>query len=232
MCSQPSVIYDTDTNMYKMWYAGAAIEPAGGTSYYLHWHIGYATSNDGINWTVQNNDQPVLFPGPGGKDKESVAHPGVIKLNSGIYIMYYAGSQIKPKDVFFTYKTDWQWDILLATSTDGINWIKKGRVIQRGDGGFYTDQGVLSPMITWSGNSFKLFYTGIDPTGMMYVLSAVTMDLKNFSGHSVVVTPTGNGWNADSVLDPTVIYTDTGKYNMWYVGDQGGQFSIGLFVHP
>jgi predicted GH43/DUF377 family glycosyl hydrolase len=87
--SKASVIYDE--GKFKMWYTGGE---AGKTA------IGYATSNDGMNWTKYDGN-PML---------QAFSSPTVVKVQ-GAYYMYYGYDNDKGVP-----------QIGLSTSTDGISW--------------------------------------------------------------------------------------------------------------
>lgn len=88
---------------YVMLYAGN--EPASNNA-----RIGLATSTDGINWTKEASN-PVLDPGTGWMDV-SVFSPRTLKLESGIYKLYFSG-----KETAFGASANG-----LAISSDLINW--------------------------------------------------------------------------------------------------------------
>ncbi len=223
-CSQPSVIFDKQAGVYKMWYAGGRWE---GNNFM--WYIGYATSTDGKSWDVQNNKEPVLSPSGGGDDKWAVAHPAVIKIGD-VYYMLYAGSKQKV-NIPDTYVPDWQWRILLAYSIDGIIWSRLGTVINNGDGGVYTERAVSSPWISYNGNILKVFYAGQDNNDNWSILSASTSDLLNYQFSTLIIPSSNNGstWQ----VDPSVIYSNTGNYKLWYISfDSTGNSSLNLANHP
>jgi beta-xylosidase len=75
----PDVILDDD-NKFKMWYsAGGQFEPIA---------IGYAESQNGIEWTRRNG--PVFSAAPGGFDSARVAGASIVKQN-GEYLLFYIG---------------------------------------------------------------------------------------------------------------------------------------------
>lgn len=103
----PCVIYDE--NKYKMWhwYATKWIDIQG--KLFMDYHIGYAESDDAINWDMK--EKPCLSP-----EKElgefAVARPYVFKKND-IFHMYYSTRYIK--DLY---------RITHAISTDGLSWTR------------------------------------------------------------------------------------------------------------
>jgi predicted GH43/DUF377 family glycosyl hydrolase len=101
--SQPKIIIID--NLYKMYFTAQGSPYSG--------YIGLAHSSDGISWTKTVSD-PVLSPGEYGSwDETAVAAATVIK-DEVEYKMYYHGWSIP----------DGPWHIGLATSPDGINWLK------------------------------------------------------------------------------------------------------------
>ncbi len=80
-----------------------------GSSTYHPFHIGMATSDDGITWTRYAGN-PVLRSGIDSFDRNSAFDPNVIIVN-GTWMMYYCGMNTRT-------------DICLATSPDGYNWTK------------------------------------------------------------------------------------------------------------
>ena len=117
----PTVEFDGET--YRMWFVGAQKTDDPRAPYGYYERIGLATSSDGLNWTVANNDQPVLDLGPQGSvDAKGVSHPFVMH-DDGVYRMWYsaidghnAGSLGRtPRHVRIE-------RVCLATSHDGMNW--------------------------------------------------------------------------------------------------------------
>jgi predicted GH43/DUF377 family glycosyl hydrolase len=106
MVAVASVIYDE--GLYKMWYIGTHSDVNN------NWRIGYATSSDGINWTRQNDGNPVLDLGSAGEwDDHNVGHPTVIR-DGPMLKMWFRGSR----------SSGIIGSIGLATSTDGVSWTK------------------------------------------------------------------------------------------------------------
>jgi len=100
----PYVIKNGDT--FEMWYSGVTIN-----SPWAH-QIGYASSEDGINWTV-SEENPILEPGPGYSwDGARVGSPVVLHTNDQ-YLMWFTGSN-----------PNLGLHIGFANSDDGISWQK------------------------------------------------------------------------------------------------------------
>jgi len=75
-------------NEYRMWFTGWDGYATGPLRYF---RIGYATSTDGISWTVHNNDSSVLDVGGSGTwDNYGVRFPSVLVHNNR-YRVWYAG---------------------------------------------------------------------------------------------------------------------------------------------
>ena len=139
-----SVLYRN--GIYHLWYAGTnennlAISP--------FWRIGYATSIDGINWTKQNNGNPVIVPTKSW-ELNNASYPNVIYEN-GTYKMWYAAGYGDSGN-----------QIVYATSTDGINWEKlenENPALTTSSSGF--DSGnIISPFVMKDGKVYKMWYSG------------------------------------------------------------------------
>ncbi|MGB8316853.1 MAG: hypothetical protein WCE54_01925 [Ignavibacteriaceae bacterium] len=107
-----------ENNQYKMYYNGW-------NNQYGKWQIGFAVSNDGINW--ERYDNPVLYADSSHEFKIGVS--SVLKID-GVYFMYYTSNDIENYD---------KMRINLATSSDGIDWKK------------FTNNPILSPTENWEG---------------------------------------------------------------------------------
>lgn len=69
---------------YHIYYHGTSGDPLSG------WEIGYATSPDGITWTKDTLNNPILTGAPGGWDAINAGFPRVIK-DGNRYRMWYTG---------------------------------------------------------------------------------------------------------------------------------------------
>lgn len=127
-----------DGSVYKMWFG--ELGASGG--------IGYATSTDGINWTIVGQ---VLAIGASGTFEEwRIYWPSVVR-NGAQYTMLYAGQNIAELRRFG-----------LATSSDGINWVKYSGnpVLPLGGAGEMDDIGHYYPHMVLEAGVLKMWYSG------------------------------------------------------------------------
>ncbi|MBI4583301.1 MAG: PKD domain-containing protein [Planctomycetes bacterium] len=137
-----SVLHDSATNSYKMWYGGAR----GNRKV----SIGYATSKDGLSWD-RYSDHPVM-ESENSWEFGAITEPSVV-FDGEKYWMWYTG-RINTQDSS-------TWRIGLAASTDGINWTKHpGNPVLR-PGGSENSISVLKPQVLFDGSTstFEMWYT-------------------------------------------------------------------------
>ena len=138
----PSVIYDSQTATFKMWFsAGAQYEPKA---------IGYAESQDGINW-IKCENNPIFEANTNESwERHKVAGCQVIRYQDK-YLMFYIGY----------YNEDYA-QIGIATSDDGINkWVRYGKnpIIAPNDGE-WDGEACYKPFALPVGNDWYLWYNG------------------------------------------------------------------------
>ena len=112
----PTVIYDGST--YWMWYSGedppsTAINPGAVLASAPVWLTGYATSKDGLSWTMYAGN-PILGLGPSGSwdSYDSLDNQGVVLVDNRVMLYYSAAQLVSGKQV--SYK------IGLATPPEGF----------------------------------------------------------------------------------------------------------------
>jgi len=73
---------------YQMWFGGFD-----GTNYNPEQYIrvGYASSSDGINWTIENNKDPVMDVGEPGSWDDRIVHMPSVLIHNNRYKMWYGG---------------------------------------------------------------------------------------------------------------------------------------------
>jgi len=132
-------------NTYHLWYTGTDLTDL---NYGNFWRIGYATSPDGINWTRQNNGNPVIVPTKSWELKD-VSYPHVLYEN-GVFKMWYGASNIGIPTQF-----------VYATSTDGIHWNKEyENPVMTTTAGSFDSNMISSPFVIHDGNIWKMWYSG------------------------------------------------------------------------
>ncbi len=152
-----------ENGMYKMWYHAYDSRTKGRS-------IGYATSVDGISWTKYTRN-PILKPGfLWAWDRTSIAEPKVVKVGS-TYHMYYM-------------RATGTHGVGLATSPDGINWIKHSGnpLLTVGPRGAWDDTWFEVGDVVWDGRAFHMWYRAqrsrFDGGGIGYAWS---LDGKNWT---------------------------------------------------
>ncbi len=182
--------------MYLMYYSGR-ISRLG------LWHVGLATSQDGLVWEKYNN--PVLLGEEGDWDYR-VSASAVEKVGDQ-YFMYYTGIS-----------ENGDYNIGLAMSDDGLSWTK------------HSGNPVLSATLSWEGSGvyWPAVYKNGDKYKMIYMNKfgpvsgfgeAVSNDginwAKNYNEPVFTSSNTTNNW--DQILYPSVLVEDN-KLNLYYSG--------------
>ena len=207
----PSVLYDATANLYKMWFVSVTSgDPLN--------NVSYATSPDGVNWSLYAKN-PVLLHGNAGSFDYNVWDPFVV-YDGTEYKMYYAGML---QNASTTY------GLGLATSPDGITWTKYGNnpVLAAGTG---WDQAIGCGGVYFDGTIYHMWYHGAapgQPTVIGYATSSDGINWTKYAGNPVL-TSSPSGWDSKNNYLCDVIQKD-GTYYMFYLGDSAsGPNSIGL----
>lgn len=141
-----SVIFKN--GIYQIWYSA--------TNSGFNWRIGYATSTDGLNFVKQNNGIPVITPTEIW-EQNNVEYPNVI-FNNGTYEIFYASG--------FSDNTN---QLVYATSTDGINWVKPSEKNPILIGGTSLDNiNMTSPYVMRLDNGTSLMWYGGNVYNIMF----------------------------------------------------------------
>ncbi len=185
-----SIIYKD--GIYQIWYAA--------TDEGFNWKIGYATSPNGIDWTKGNNGLPVVTPTEPW-ELTDVEYPNVI-FNNGVYEMFYGAGP-----------SDNTTQLIYATSTNGINWIKPSEInpiligTQGGrDGITMTGPSAMrlnngTTMLWYAGNVSDIMLAMDGPIATPSPTPTPTPTPTPMPVTKVVVAPgMGASWNADAIL--------------------------------
>jgi len=214
--ASPSVVYDDD--QYHMFYNG-------NNPFLYNWAIGHATSSDGITWTKDSLNNPVLTAGsPGSWDDESVLVSSVLIYGSTFHL-WYTGAQTG--NIY--------WKIGYAWSTDnGITWTKwddpsttnppyaeSDPVLDVGSPVSWDRRTVKSPHVILENDIFKMWYVGNISTygqSIGYAWSHDGIEWTKDTLHNPVLTPgTSYCWDVRGVDEPCVVF-DGAFYHMFYMG--------------
>jgi hypothetical protein len=187
-----------------MWYAGSD----GGTA-----RIGYATSTDnGLTWQ-KHPGNPVLNTGPAGSfDSRHVEGHWVVHDASG-YRMWYAGYDGS------------NWRIGLATSSDGIVWMRYAGnpVLNLGSAGAWDQSHVYWPYVQPGGLGYRMWYTGHNGNAIRIGYA------ESVNGISWIKSPDNpttdylrpGRWGYANQLAPMVLQQGD-RYRMWYSEQDSG----------
>lgn len=198
----PRILIENGT--YKMWYS---------SSDGLHYHIAYATSADGISWT--KHGMVLDIGNPGEPDDTHVAYHWIVKEGS-LYKMWYSGlDEYTPDGGIYR--------IFYATSADGLSWTKHGVVVDADPPGGAGYPLTNRPCVLNENGTYKMWYSGLDQSGIRRILYATSPDGLSWTKHGVVfdVGPPGS-LEETGVTTPFVV-RQGGRYLMWYAGLKGSE---------
>jgi len=199
----PSIL--KDGNIYKMYYSGSDVADR------LYFNMYMATSPDGITWTDHGM---VLAKGENGTTEVlGVMNGKVIKTPDDFYKMIYTGYD------------GLTWRLHLATSVDGINWERKGMILDVGPIGSADKELLTEPFVIYHHDTYFLWYTGYPMIGKTVICFATSLDGENWTKHGQVM---------DSSLDTDfirvggahVLIDDDGLVKLWYYGFDGFFYKI------
>jgi len=146
---EPTVIFDENENVFKMWYAGMGESEAGnGATWGVR--MGYATSADGIAWTKRS--QCIFDRGPAGTWEESwTSHYHVIKDPGEGYHLFYAGQNNNTSIYAIGH----------AYSVDGITWLRNpNNPLVANTAGSWHEKMTGGPSVIIKDGLFQLWFFG------------------------------------------------------------------------
>jgi predicted GH43/DUF377 family glycosyl hydrolase len=212
----PSVLYDSNGNIYKCWFGSLAY--GYGTSF----SISSAISMNGIEWYVYSKN-PILTTTPGTFDGRNIDQAYVIHDQEG-YKMYYNGyDNISNK-----------YGIGLATSQDGIHWQKyAGNPILTGKTDLNSwEKNILYPVVYLTEGGYFMYYTGTDglvgKTGLAVSDDGITW--TRYAQNPVLSYGASRDWDEKNASCAAICKVDSIWY-MLYLGSGNGSFtktSLGL----
>ena len=201
---------------YTMWFTGSTSSDV--------WQIGRATSTDGRVW-VQDSTNPVIAVGAPGKWDAGLVHTSSVLFDGSTYRMWYTGIST------VNYTRSGIAGIGLATSADGIHWIKDtldNPVLVGGPTGAWDHWGVGECSVVWDSARarYEMFYEGNEEdwfgpgtSGIGYAYSSDGIHWTKNTANPVVQNGPGGAWDIEATA-PFVLLKNS-MYQMWYGGNAG-----------
>jgi predicted GH43/DUF377 family glycosyl hydrolase len=221
--AQPSVLYNTDSSRYEMWFVGFSGAPGPNNDYHPY-KIGYASSKDGISWTMYPS--PVLSPTANTWDAYTTDGPMVIR-EKGQYKMWYTSYLSPTAPDYLGY----------ATSPDGIHWTKyAGNPVMGPGKAAWEVAGPYCCSIIPVAGGYRMWYAGVDGTFVTDNIGyAASVDgivwVKDTVNNPVLKVGATGQWDDATVGVPQVLLI--GKtYYMWYLGwrSTSGPRAVGVAI--
>jgi predicted GH43/DUF377 family glycosyl hydrolase len=202
----PDVIWNG--SMYLMYYVGNGGNPPTTSSIRK---IGVAFSTDGTNW-VKYSGNPIITHGPGQYDSGFTRAPSVVKVGR-TYMMWYAGTSNITSTPPFTDTID------LATSTDGVKWMKyPGNPVFEGYAFNFTDGSsttAFNPSVVEVNGTFVMAF-GDSGAYLVGLASSPDGIGWSFSNSSIPLIGLTGAHNA-SVFRPSLLLSGN-TLQLWFEG--------------
>ncbi len=202
----PSVlIHDS---VYHMWYTGQS-----GTVFNQNYKIGHATSPDGINWTKDTLNNPVLDKGSDGDWDDIWVIVGQVTFKDTTFHIWYGGWDGTDDNLITGH----------ATSQDGVSWTKDSLnpVLTAGS---WDSPRCFPGSVFFDGSTFHMWYGG-GALAAWRIGYATSEDGSHWTKQTdspvLNVGPTGD-WDDKFVTPGSVLFDSTSQiYRMWYSGNNG-----------
>ncbi len=172
--------------------------------------IGYASSEDGIDW-IKSDLNPILQGDGSGFDSASVSRPLVSVDENGIWLMYYAGEGEANRVGI---------GLASASSPTGPWERADAPLIVDGPEGAWDDQMVLADQIIQSEEGYRMYYSGREASGhpamIGLAMSEDGLTWEKFNDptnddtsvlftESDPVLPNGRGWDSRATWTPSIL---------------------------
>jgi predicted GH43/DUF377 family glycosyl hydrolase len=190
--------------------------------------IGLAISNNNGETFNKVGSGPVLSYSP--NEPFTLSGPKIRKFNGLWYLWYIAGS----KWITASEKPELIYRIRMATSKDGLNWLKLDRNVIEAKLGENEVQ--ASPDVFFYEDGFHMFFCYMvtpdfrkNKEKTYRIGYAYSSDLINWvrNDSKVGIDISNEGWDSEMVAYPHVFELD-GKVYMFYLGNQVGRYGFGL----
>ncbi len=198
-----------DNGMYHAWYGGWRGEYDHNVPRLVK--LGYATSTDGVNWTKHPNN-PIY-------DETWIEDMCVVK-NDSMYFMYAEDEYTGDGNHVH---------VVLYKSSDGINWIKHGPVLER-DGNGWESYEVATPTVWKEDDGWYMLYEGIGDETAGQIGLATSADGINWtrSEHNPVLA-NHFGTDRDIAID-SIVKIDGVYYAYGHFRNRSNDWVEGVFT--
>lgn len=238
-CVLPQVV-EIEPGTWYLYYTG---NQGHGTGLSAFAGMGLAISHDLIHWS-KYSDNPVMTPAnePGAGQAAGIAGGSFLQDfdtdGSRIIRLYYTVCPSMGDDVFL----DQQKRIHYAVSNDGINWTKKGGLIERNPQHDYENIAVAGPVVRKTLEQYEMWYSAIGTRWGFYSIcyaeseDGIHWNRGDSYGENLQLGPFTRGlrgdcqpqtWDSQMVAYPAVI--NEGKRDrLFYTGNGYGEGGIGM----
>ena len=161
--------------------------------------------------SIRSSENPVLISEESWENK-GVGDPSIV-WDGKLYKMWYTGYPYEEEEHFIETRIGY------AESKDGVNWLKKGIVLDLGKEGEFDVKGVYGSSVLYDeGNKiYKMWYTGVDGQRITGIGYAESQDGIKWEKKGKVLECKSEGCR---VSNPSVI-KDGNIYRMWYQTKEG-----------
>ncbi len=195
--SPGAVVYDG--NVYHMYYTARGFTNAG--------TICHATSPDGIVWTKDDVNNPVLKRGEQGWWDDYGLSAGPVLKQGMRWLMWYNG-----------FRSDKKWYAGVATSSDGVHWIKdtlNNPLFEPGAVGDWDEDEQWITDVLHDGSYFEAFYFGNEKQSSIgYGVSRDGIVWGKYEGNPIL-TPE-RSTDKEAVLFQSSVLKISEQYRIWY----------------
>jgi len=191
--SSPTVI--VVEGLYRLYYVGGRSLIKG--------EIGYAESLDGLHWTKQ---EVILETGPDDFDSARLVDMTIFFKDDLFHIWYTA---LDEND---------NYSIGYATSTDGLEWKKRGPItLDRGSLGEFDSAFIFAPTVIYHNDNWLMWYTGHNGTQTRIGCATSSNGLFWTKVGMVLDLGEPGAFDEFSIIQSDVFWQDS-MFHMYYIG--------------